>query len=329
MTGRLPVALYLYRTSTHSVTGYSPMEVLTGRSPNIDMDLAFPVPQPDLSETDYMSELHSNMRRIYTEVRERQQRAAAYNLGRRLKNYKPCEFKIGDFVLVHCPARVEKLPAHLPRIQKMLDSFLGPFQIVGLTGTGSSRKYTVLNSERGREEVYRAETLSLYTPWGDNGEPSVPQRKYLPKGLRRTMNQQEHKYIPKELEPGDLVIFPRTMPYNDEPGFGVAKVLRRDGKENYECQWFSNGSYRIEEKLDGPFLPCWDGPNGWYARSRPTHASHEPLLTSNTYGWHINREVVADCGFQLDDNRKIPEEVLDRVEQHRLFKWRRPRTLGD
>ena len=143
------------------------------------------------------------------------------------------------------------------------------------------------------------------------------------------MNQKDQKYIPKQLEPGDLVIFPRSMPDGDTPGFGVAKVLRREGSEDYECQWFSNGSYKTKETLDGPFLPCWDGPRGWYARLKPLHESHEPLLTGSTYGWPINQEVVADCGFQLDENRRIPEEVLDRVEQHRLFKWRRPRPPKD
>ena len=323
----LPVALYTYRISTHSATGYCPMEVLTGRTPNTDMDLAFPVPTPDLEDTDYMQELHDNMRRIYTEVRERQKRAAAYNLGRRLKAYKPRDFQLGDFVLINCPPRVEKLPTHLPRIQKMLDSFLGPFRITAVLGTRSSRKYKVLNTERGEEEVYRAETLSLYTPWGDNGEPSVPQRKYLPAGLRRTLNKQEVKHLPKELEANDMVIFPRTMPDDKSPGFGVAKVIRRDGKENWECQWFSNGSHNTAEDLTGPYLPCWQGDQGWYARATPRDDSHEPLLTSNTYSWNINREVVAECGFSLDADRKIPERVLSLVEQHRLFKWRRPRDI--
>ena len=324
----VPVALYVYRTSTHAATGYSPMQVLTGRSPNTDMDLAFPVPTPDLGETDYMRELHTNMRRIHTEVRERQRRAAAYNLGRRLERYKPHDFELGDFVLVNCPPRVEKLPNHLPRIQKMLDCFLGPFRVTEVIGNGPSRKYKVLNTERGEEEIYRAETLSLYTPWGDNGEPSVPQRQYIPAGLRRTMNKQNEKYLPKPLEPGDLVVFPRTMPRDNKPGFGVARVLRRDGAENWECQWLSNGSHKIEEVLEGAYLPCWQGPSGWYARKGPLHASHEPLLTSNTYGWNINQEIVADCGFQLNEDHKIPDTVLRRVEQHRLFKWKRPESAS-
>ena len=43
---------------------------------------------------------------------------------------------------------------------------VGPFRVTQVHGTGPSKKYTVLNAERGEEEVYRAETLSLYTPWG-------------------------------------------------------------------------------------------------------------------------------------------------------------------
>ena len=61
----LPVALYVYRTSTHASTGYSPLEILTGRPPRSDMDLAFPVPRPNLAETDYMRELEQNISRIY------------------------------------------------------------------------------------------------------------------------------------------------------------------------------------------------------------------------------------------------------------------------
>ena len=114
------------------------------------------------------------------------------------------------------------------------------------------------------------------------------------------------------------------MPDDNSPGFGVAKVIRRDGNENWECQWFSNGSHDTKEDLNGPYLPCWQGDQGWYARLTPSNESHEPLLTSNTYGWNINREVVAECGFSLDADRKLPDRVLALVEQHRLFKWKRP-----
>ena len=137
----LPVALYAYRTSTHSSTGYTPMEILTGRPPNNDMDLAFPVPRPELSTTDYMAELEQRLTNIYADVRRRQKKTAEYNLGRRLKDYKPVDFKKGDFVLVYCPERAEKLPKYMPRINKMLDKFIGPFRIAAVIGKGARRKY--------------------------------------------------------------------------------------------------------------------------------------------------------------------------------------------
>ena len=151
----LPVALYVYvyRTSTHTSTGYSPLEVLTGRPPRSDMDLVFPAPRPQLAETDYMRELETNLTRIYNDVRLRQQRTAEYNLSRRLKDHKPREFAVNDLVLVYCPERVEKLPNHLPRIKKMLDRFLGPFRITKTSKSGSRRRYTIFNTGNGKEET--------------------------------------------------------------------------------------------------------------------------------------------------------------------------------
>ena len=97
----VPVVLYAYRISTHATTGYSPMEVLTGREPRTDIDLAFPDSEESLSSLDYMDQLGANTRRIFKEIRERQQRCADYNRHLRMKRYKQIEFKVGDYVLVH------------------------------------------------------------------------------------------------------------------------------------------------------------------------------------------------------------------------------------
>ena len=140
------------------------------------------------------------------------------------------------------------------------------------------------------------------------------------------MNKQETKYLPPPPRPGALIVFPRSMPARGEPGFGVAKVLRRDGDDSWECQWYSNGSYRTQEDLEGPYLPCWDGPSGLYAAARPRHRTHEPLYTSNTYGWNVSREIIADCDFQLTDDHKVPEEVYRHIEDHPRFRWTRRST---
>jgi hypothetical protein len=319
----LPVALYVYRTTTHSVTGYSPMHVVTGREPRNQFDLVFPTPRPQLGVADYMTELEENLRAIHEDVFQRQRRAQRYNLARRKGTHVKREYEVGDFVLVYSPARAEKLPKHLMRVRKMLDRFLGPFHITEVKGEGPRRRYTIFNHESGKPEIYRGESLSLYTPWTEDGQPSVPRREYISKEARRTMNAQEEKYRPRELREGDLVVFPRMLPSGKGPGFGVAKVLRRDGSDSWECQWYSNGSHRVEEKLMGPYLPCWDGPEGWYAAKAPRHPTHEPLVTSDSYAWNINRDVVAECGFKLTPDNKLPEGVYKRMEDHRLFKWRR------
>ena len=175
------------------------------------------------------------MTKLHRDVRARQQRARLANLERRRNAHIKREFAVNDFVLIYSPSRAEKLPNHLPRVRKLLDRFLGPYKVVKVTGEGPRKRYTVLNTEEGRTEEYRGETLSLYTPWNDEGEPSVPQQQYMTRDARRTMNaQEEEKYRPKELQSGDMVVFPRQMA-DDTPGFGVARVLRRDSADNCEC----------------------------------------------------------------------------------------------
>ena len=109
------------------------------------------------------------------------QRSRAANLERRQARYRKREFKANDFVLVYAPQRAEKLPNHLPRIRKMLDRFIGPFQVVRTTGAGPRKRYVVFNAERGTTEEYRGESLSLYTPWDDEGHPSVPEGSIFPR----------------------------------------------------------------------------------------------------------------------------------------------------
>ena len=255
---------------------------------------------------------------MFKTIRERQQKCAEYNRQRRMKNYKPADFAVGDYVLVYAPARVEHLPNHLPRTQKMLDRFLGPFKITSIMGTESSKKYVVYNVRKSREEVYRGETLSLYCPWRDDGTPSIPARKYLTLRQRKTINaQKSQKYVPPEMRVGDLIVFPRVMADGSD-GFGVGKVAYKLTEEAYNCQWYSND----DEELTGTYAPCWLQPDGsWYAAPTRKSRRDKPLMTDETYGWPITRDIIADSGFRLSAGRKLPEAVLDRIRDHRSFHW--------
>ena len=209
----------------------------------------------------------------------------------------------------------ELLPTHMSCVKKMLDRCIGPFRITAVTG---SLKYTLYNHTAQRDDIYRGESLSLWCPWQPEGTPSVPARRYLSKKQRMTINKQKTKFVPKEMEIGDLVVFPRTMEDGSQ-GFGVAKVRQRHGESAYDCQWYSNPT----EKLLGTYLPCWMLPNGqWYCAKTARNTRHEPMMTTGTYPWAITRELIADCGFQLTAGNKLPDSVLDHMMDHRKFHWK-------
>ena len=315
----LPVVLYAYRISTHATNGYSPMHVLSGRQPRNDIELAFPETKKQLNTPDYMHQLQDNLRGIFSDIRQRQRKVAEYNQNRRMTGYKPRDFTVGDYVLVYAPARAELLPKHIPRVQKMLDRFIGPFRIITVIGQGPSRKYVVHNAKKAREEVYRGETLSLYCPWKDDGTPSIQAREYMSKPQRMNLNAQVgRKFLPKDIQYGDLVAFPNVMP-DGTRGFGIGKVVHHLTEKSFNCHWYSNS----EENLLGTYAPCWIRPDGsWYAALTRQHARHEPLLTAGTYTHPITQDIIADCGFSLTAGNKIPKTTLDRIQNHRLFHWK-------
>ena len=118
---KLPSAMIAYRTSTHATLRFSPFQVLFGRSPTLDMDVAFPPPTPKTDVPTYVQRLNDSLQEMYTELRESQSKAQAANLARRSTSFKERLFNKNDFVFVSAHHNAEVLPSHLPRIQKLLD----------------------------------------------------------------------------------------------------------------------------------------------------------------------------------------------------------------
>ena len=159
----------------------------------------------------------------------------------------------------------------------------------------------------------------MYCPWKDDGTPSIQAREYMSKPQRMNLNAQAgKKFLPKDIQYGDLVAFPNVMP-DGTRGFGIGKVVHHLTEKSFNCQWYSNP----EENLLGTYAPCWIRPDGsWYAALTRQHARHEPLLTAGTYTHPITQDIIADCGFSLTAGNKIPKTTLDRIRNHRLFHWK-------
>ena len=319
----ISVVLLAYRTAVHSTTGFSPFQALFGRSPQLDIDLAIGTATPPARRDlpTYVSDLTSELQLIHKEMRQRTETASQRNLARRLKQHTHRNFNVGDYVFINVPGRVELLPKHIPRTKKLLDRFLGPYRIHRISGEGKRQTYFVTNPNSGREEEYRGEMLSRWTPWLPDGTPSVPGRRYFTEDERRTINKQEHKFVLPDIHVGDLIVFPRTM--SDDmrtKGFGVARVtsIKLDG--SFVGQWYSNGDSDTPEQLRRPLHPCWQSQQGWYASHRKRHRSHEPCLTTD-YPIPITRSMIADAGFQLTPGRTLPAQTLLRMHEHPKFEW--------
>ena len=313
----VPLAMLAFRSSTHATTGYSPFMSMMGRAPRMDMDLAFPVHEDASSMPNYTRTLVTRLNEIHTEIRGRQARVAEASIARREGKMKEVRFQVGDFVMVSSAHNAEKLPGYMTRVTKMLDKNAGPYRILRCIGAGARVKYVILNDVSDTEETYQTSRLILYTPWSD-GLPSVPARKGFTSSERRTLQAQRDKYLPPNLAPGLMVIFPRTMP-DGSPGFGVGKVIAEPEPGNWNLHWYGND----DEELLGTYKPCWVKRNQqWYAANERLCPTHKPMTTRDWYKWPVNQDKCADVGFTLHNSR-VPDLVLERISQHRRFKWTR------
>ena len=99
----LPIALSLYRSSVHSVTGETPNRLMLGREVRTPVTLLAPLPPGQEYETEWGRDFHSrfgDMHQLVTETTKQKHRAEAPRQDRRCKNLV---FKEGDLVWVYDP----------------------------------------------------------------------------------------------------------------------------------------------------------------------------------------------------------------------------------
>ena len=99
----LPIALSLYRSSVHSVTGETPNRLMLGREVRTPVTLLAPLPPGQDYETERGRDFHEkfgDMHQLVTEVTKQKHRAEASRHDRRCKQLT---FNEGDLVWVHDP----------------------------------------------------------------------------------------------------------------------------------------------------------------------------------------------------------------------------------
>jgi len=213
----------------------------------------------------------------------------------------------------------EIMPNTMPASSKLRDRWTGPFQSKGMTRTNT--RVLVENLNGGEEEIH-VSRIAKYHPWDETGQPSVDSRMYISRADRTDMNKSGRRAEkePKDIEVGDLCIFPLTQ-QDGRAGYGIGEFLRWATPERQELviQWRSNA----KEDLNSTFKAWWWRPKQQtaYIQPKKAHRSHVPYTNEHT-GNKIHIKDVADIGFELKANFRVPTLTLERASEHPSFRWK-------
>lgn len=95
--------VHAYNCTRNEVTGFTPYELLFGRSPRLPVDLAFGLPVRDSlssSHSQYVKDLRSRLEESYKLTCQNAQKSAKRNKSRFDQRVKPANLDVGDRVLV-------------------------------------------------------------------------------------------------------------------------------------------------------------------------------------------------------------------------------------
>ncbi|XP_033182627.1 uncharacterized protein LOC113168680 [Anabas testudineus] len=95
--------VHAYNCTKNEVTGFTPYELLFGRSPRLPVDLAFglPVQEPSsISHSEYVRDLRSRLEESYKLATRNALKSAEKNKSRFDRRVTPCSLEVGDRVLV-------------------------------------------------------------------------------------------------------------------------------------------------------------------------------------------------------------------------------------
>ena len=159
----IPPVLFAIREVPQASTGYSPFELLYGRSPRGLLDLAKEAwesqPSPHRSVVDHVEQMKERMKKVWPLVRQHMEKAQAeqartYNRGARIREFQP-----GEKVLVLIPTNE----------CKFLAKWQGPYEVVEKVGPVNYRV-----RQPGRRKGHQIYHINLLKKWHAMETASVP-----------------------------------------------------------------------------------------------------------------------------------------------------------
>ena len=329
----LPIACFVYNSSTCESTGYTPYElVFCARKPTLlhelDLDyeaerlgLAKPPQDNDNSGSAqaFRQESFNRLHEMYRDVRQSCEKMHLRNKENTLRKEGPSQKKrvrydVGDQVLFWEPKHKQvmqnehelKSDRATKRPAKWSEKWSGPHTIVAIEDkVGIS--YTFFHSEKCVNVTTHANRLCSFQPWSD--------------GIVSTsweMDARRRYRTGEWVQKGSLVLVPLKKPYP----FGIGLMLDCKTNGDMKLQWLGN-----KNSLPyGTFKTGWIRKNGnVYYSDTPENIRDKPYTTSSE-GIEFNQRDVQMHNFELTPTGKIPQPML-RAIAHNPRVWWTPKAV--
>jgi hypothetical protein len=129
---RIPYAVYVYNTSTHVATRYTPFELVHGFKSELPSNLRRD-PSPQYNYDDFLVELKSRLQTAQQTTRERLI-TATYKSKEYYKRAEELQIEVGDKVLLY-DENVQR-----GRSKKFCSQWLGPYEVISKKGANATIK---------------------------------------------------------------------------------------------------------------------------------------------------------------------------------------------
>ena len=332
----LPVACFVYNSSTCESTGYTPYElVFCARKPTLlhELDLEYEAQRLGLTETPkendnngsaqaFRQEAFNRLHEMYRDVRKTCEKMHLRNKESTLRKQGPSQKKrvrydVGDQVLFWEPKHKQvmqnehelKNEQATKRPAKWSEKWSGPHTVVAVDDKAGIT-YTIFHSEKCVNVTTHANRLCSFQPWSD--------------GIVSTsweMDTRRRYRTGEWVQKGTLVLVPLEKPWP----FGIGLLLDCSDNGDMTLQWLGNNNYLP----NGTFKKGWVRSNGnvYYSDTpestadKPYTALHEDIV--------FNQRDVQMHDFELTPAGRIPQSMLRAIAYNPRVWWAPKAVLSE
>ena len=317
----LQAVVFNYNISTCDATGYSPYELMFGRSCSLLQELNLVETQPPQGPADthtWEDTLARRLQRSYEFVRTQQEHMATRNQKRNSKNAKHVKFEKDELVLLWEPRqsktwnnKANQNDDEEPEISntpmKWRPRWTGPHKIEKAIAETKGRHYQIQHTKRGSFKAH-VNKLIKFNPWS---ETITSTSAWLDGNRGFCQGEWANE--------GSLIIVPLLEPHP----FGIGRITKTNPNGQVQYQWLGNDRNNVRQALK----PGWMTKKGnkiYYSETKRA-ADHIPYNGHTDVPIH-QRDIVLH-NFELTKTGMLPKHVLRAISNNPEVWWKDPRFI--